>query len=213
MVLFLKKTTSRVVHHYHEEQENKDKHETSTSLTVWTKSLVFSCTGFTVIGSDGGLAFRVDNYTGRPDEITLMDGSGNPIFTICRRTKLRLLDNFWFVYEGEGKHIRSSNSTKPVFCVRKNIKFRQTKEKNVLAYVYCGVSDKRHTYTVEGSYTHRSCKILDESGRIVGETKKKEKTVGGVSLGSDVYHLNVKPGFESGLAMVIVVLLHQMFSS
>ncbi|MFS7990083.1 putative tubby-like protein [Helianthus anomalus] len=31
-------------------------------LTVWKKSLIFSCDGFTVYNSNGNLAFRVDNY-------------------------------------------------------------------------------------------------------------------------------------------------------
>ncbi|KAL0393601.1 UNVERIFIED_CONTAM: protein LURP-one-related 17 [Sesamum latifolium] len=171
-------STSRTVHHY-QEQQNKinviSDEAACTSLTVWRKSLVFGCSGFTVIASDGSLAYRVDNYTCRPDQILLMDGSGNPIFTIGRPKKLRLVHNYWQVYEGEvGKNIKNS-SKKPVFCARKNTKLMGMTKPNVLAYVYCGVSDvRRGTYVVEGSYGHRSCKILDESRRVVGEIKKKE---------------------------------------
>ncbi|KAH6804323.1 hypothetical protein C2S51_032570 [Perilla frutescens var. frutescens] len=228
MVFFLKSKSRTVVHHYHEEREKEKKRdgdEASTSLTVWRKSLIFSCSGFTVIGSDGGLAYRVDNYTGRPDEIILMDGSGNPIFTICRRKRLRLLDSYWLVYEGEvGKYSNndddmmesSSNKEKlPIFCVRKstnNYSMRQTKLDQVIAYVYCGVSEKRWMYTVEGSYAHRSCKILDDSRRVVGEIKKKEGLRGGASFGLEVFDLIVMPGFDSQFAMAFVLLLDQMFS-
>lgn len=56
------------------------------SLTVWRKSLLFSCTGFTVIDSYGDLVYRVDNYIGqRPGEVTLMDASGKSVLTVRRR--------------------------------------------------------------------------------------------------------------------------------
>lgn len=58
----------------------------SRSLTVWRKSLLFSCTGFTVIDSCGDLVYRVDNYIGqRPGEVTLMDASGKSVLTVRRR--------------------------------------------------------------------------------------------------------------------------------
>ncbi|KAI3468678.1 hypothetical protein Pfo_025341 [Paulownia fortunei] len=216
MLLFLK-SISRTVHHcldQGEQESKKDSNGACTFLTVWRKSLLFSCSGFTVIGSDGSLAYRVDNYTRRPEQIILMDGSGNPIFTICRRKKLSLVDNYWLVYEGEvDKYCKNNikSSKKPVFCVRKSISFRHTKL-NVLAYVYCGMSDKRCTYMVEGSYAHRSCKILDESRMVVGEIKKKEAMAVGVSFGVEVFRLIVKPGFDSRYAMAIVLILDQMFS-
>ncbi|KAL0408129.1 UNVERIFIED_CONTAM: protein LURP-one-related 8 [Sesamum radiatum] len=218
MLLFLK-STSRTVHHCHEEegvQYNKyssSDEEACVSLTVWTKSLVFSCKGFTVIGPDGSLVYRVDNYTGRPDQTLLMDGSGNPIFTICRRKKLGLADNCWQVYEGEmGNNDINSSSKKPMFCVRKNTSIMRTKP-SVLAYVSGGIlSERGQTYTIEGSYVHRSCKILDETKRVVAEIKKKEALPGGVSFGPEVFDLIVKPVIESRFAMAFVILLDQMFS-
>lgn len=57
-----------------------------TSFTVWRKSLVFGCRGFTVIDSSGDLVYRVDNYmAARPEETVLMDGYGNPILTLVRQ--------------------------------------------------------------------------------------------------------------------------------
>ncbi|PIN01313.1 hypothetical protein CDL12_26178 [Handroanthus impetiginosus] len=220
-MFFFLKSTSRTVHHYHEQQEeNKNVGTTTTSeassisLTVWRKSLIFSCSGFTVInGSDGGLAFRVDNYTGRPDQILLMDGYGDPIFTICRRKKLGLLYDYWLIYEGEVDKYCNNTNKKPAFCVRKNISMFVQRKVNVLAYIYHGTSGKSHTHMVEGSYKHRSCKILDESRRVVGEIKKKEATIGrGVSFGLEVFQLIIEPGFESRFAMAVVLLLDQMFS-
>lgn len=93
-MLVLLKPRSRTVHHYHgdyklydsreSESESESEGAACNSLTVWRKSLVFNCKGFTVIGSDGSLVYRVDNYTSRPHQIILMDASGHPIFTICR---------------------------------------------------------------------------------------------------------------------------------
>lgn len=219
MLLFFK-STSRTVN---QDDVHEPDYEACTSLTVWRKSLLLSCKGFTVIGSDGSLAYRVDNYTGRPDQVTLMDGSGHPILTMLRRKKqLGLVDN-WFIFEGEVDEYSSSNNNKkkttekkPIYVVRKNMNILQGNF-NVLAYVYRGnnICDKRHSsYVVEGSYANRACKVLDESKRIVAEIKKKEAMVGSadVSFGLEVFLLIVHPGFDSGFAMSLILLLDQMFS-
>lgn len=87
---------SRIVHE-EEHDDDQDHHEQQyevcddhgggacTSLTVWRKSLLINCNGFTVIDSEGNLIFRVDNYSGRPQEIVLMDGSGKSVLTMHRR--------------------------------------------------------------------------------------------------------------------------------
>lgn len=58
-----------------------------TVLTVWKKSLLFNCDGFTVFDDKGNLVFRVDNYydSSNRAEIVLMDASGNSLFTIRRK--------------------------------------------------------------------------------------------------------------------------------
>ena len=62
-------------------------------LTVWRKSLLFNCDGFTVYNSNGNLVFRVDNYMNSTrDNIVLMDASGLPLLSI-RRKVLFILDN------------------------------------------------------------------------------------------------------------------------
>ncbi|KAL2454123.1 Protein LURP-one-related 8 [Abeliophyllum distichum] len=88
-------------------------------LTVWKKSLLFNCDGFTVFDSKGNLVFRVDNYMSHNKaQIVLMDASGNSLLTICRK-KLSLGD-CWLVFDGE-------TTMNPMFSVRKNINLQNTK--------------------------------------------------------------------------------------
>ena len=55
-------------------------------LTVWRKSLLFNCSGFTVFDAKGSLVFRVDNYgSGSKGEVLLMDAAGKPLLTIRRK--------------------------------------------------------------------------------------------------------------------------------
>ncbi|KAK7358569.1 hypothetical protein VNO77_00502 [Canavalia gladiata] len=191
---------------------------TSLTLTVWRKSLVISCKGFTVIDSCGKLVYRVDNYIVHPNEVILMDASGNSVLTMRRRRKLGLVDS-WFVYEGEmGKQHRRNKLGKsresPVCCVRKRVNILDGNPK-VQAYVYrVGLdSNKREAaFTVEGSYAHRRCKVLDECKRAVAEIKRKEAISKDVSFGIEIFQLVVHPGFDPAFAMALVLLLDQMFS-
>ncbi|KAM3321639.1 protein LURP-one-related 17 [Capsicum chacoense] len=242
MALFLKSISCRSFNHedqlVHDFKKNnsrcKELISTSTSsspcisLTVWRKSLIFSCKGFTVIGADGNLVYRVDNYSGRRDQTILMDASGKPILTICKHKKLRIVDNNWFIYEGEvlGDHDYNTTSTtktsssssssrkKPIFCVKKQMKILHSNI-NVLAHVYYHgtSSDKRYSYIIEGSYANRTCKVLDAKSRnVVAEIRKKQAVSGGVTFGLEVFVLVVMPGVDSGFAMAMVLLLDQMFS-
>lgn len=89
-MFFFLKSLSRSVHDEEHHQEQEIKNITTdgigpiTSLTIWRKSLIINCSGFTVINSHGDLAYRVDNYTVHPDELLLMDGSGKSILTVHR---------------------------------------------------------------------------------------------------------------------------------
>ncbi|CAA0824587.1 Protein LURP-one-related 8 [Striga hermonthica] len=67
-------------------------------LTVWKKSLVLNCEGFTVFDANGNLIYRVDNYiidsphrvrVSNSNEIFLMDALGNSILTIRRQRKMK----------------------------------------------------------------------------------------------------------------------------
>lgn len=101
MFRFLR-SMSRTVHeevHHDDQAREEDKigdGGACTSLTVWRKSLLMSCNGFTVIDSNGNLVYRVDNYRERrPQEVTLMDGTGKPILTM-RRRKVNIIFNLSF---------------------------------------------------------------------------------------------------------------------
>ncbi|KAK3212868.1 hypothetical protein Dsin_017574 [Dipteronia sinensis] len=183
-------------------------------LTVWKKSLLFNCNGFTVYDGKGNLVYRVDNYMqGNRGEIVLMDAAGKPLLTI-RRKRLSLGDN-WLVYDGE-------TVVNPRLSVRKHVNILTTK---CLAHVTPTSSDanskntassssnkKKAMYEIEGSYSQRSCAVYDGKKRRVAEIKRKE-AAGGVALGVDVFRLIVEPDMDTALAMALVILLDQMFGS
>ncbi|MFQ6619676.1 hypothetical protein Gotur_000869 [Gossypium turneri] len=174
-----------------------------TILTVWKKSLLFNCNGFTVFDSKGDLVFRVDNYMdGNKGEILLMDANGNPLLTI-RRKKMSLGDS-WLIYEGESME-------KPRLCVKKSVNILS----KCLAYVSSGNNNSRNNimYEIEGSYSQRNCAVFDDKRRLVAEIKRKE-AVGGVAFGTDVFRLIVRPGYiTTDSAMALLILLDQMFGS
>ncbi|KAG2289877.1 hypothetical protein Bca52824_049481 [Brassica carinata] len=158
-------------------------------LTVWKKSLLFNCDGFTVYNSNGDLVFRVDNYMNSPkDNIVLMDASGLPLLSI-RRKRLSLGD-CWMVYDGETRR-------DPIFTAKKNVGIMTNKKSLV------SVSSKKTVlYEIEGSYSQRSCKILDE---------RRNKEDNGVAFGKDVFKLIVEPEMEPRVAMALTIILDQMY--
>ncbi|KAF9592624.1 hypothetical protein IFM89_016272 [Coptis chinensis] len=169
-------------------------------LTVWKKSLLFNCKGFTVFDAKGNLVFRVDNYLcSNKTEILLMDATGKPLLTI-RRKKLTLADN-WVVFDGE-------TEVNPLFTVKKQVNLLNSRS---LAHVSVG-SNNNVLYKIEGSYSQRCCAVYDEKRKVVAEIKRKE-SVGGVSFGVDVFRLVVQPEMDSTVAMALVILLDQMCGS
>ncbi|XP_071689852.1 protein LURP-one-related 8-like [Rutidosis leptorrhynchoides] len=169
-------------------------------LTVWKKSLLFNCEGFTVYDSSGNLVFRIDNYTsGNKGEIVLMDASGRSLFFI-RRKRLSLMDN-WLVYDGE-------TAVKPLFMVTKHVTILNTK--SVAHVTAAGSNTKKPIFDIEGSYAQRACAVYDDKRRCVAEIKRKE-TVKGVKFGGDVFSLFVQPEIDPKVAMALVVVLDQMF--
>uniref|UniRef100_A0A5B7AUG2 Protein LURP-one-related 8 n=1 Tax=Davidia involucrata TaxID=16924 RepID=A0A5B7AUG2_DAVIN len=178
----------------------------SVVLTVWKKSLLFNCDGFTVFDAKGNLVFRVDNYyAGSKGEIVLMDASGKSLLTI-RRKRLSLADN-WVVFEGE-------TAVNPLFSVKKHVNLLNTQS---IAHVSSGgsgsSSPRNKLYEIEGSYRQRCCGVYDDKRRRVAEIKRKE-AVGGVALGTDVFRLIIHPEIDDpAVAMAFVILLDQMFAS
>ncbi|KAL9994659.1 putative tubby-like protein [Helianthus debilis subsp. tardiflorus] len=173
-------------------------------LTVWKKSLLFSCDGFTVFDNNGNLVFRVDNYAaGNKSEVVLMDANGRSLLTI-RRKRASITDN-WLVYNGE-------TTVNHRFSVTKRVNLLNAK---VIAHVSTTGSPNNNNkkgvaYEIEGSYARRCCVVYDDKRRCVAEIKRKE-AVGGVALGGDVFRLVVQPELGSTVAMALVVVLDQMF--
>ncbi|XP_010436109.1 PREDICTED: protein LURP-one-related 17 [Camelina sativa] len=185
-----------------------------TTLTVWRKSLLVSCEGFTVIDSNGDLIYRVDNYARtRPGELILMDKDGNSLL-LMQRTKKIALVNSWGIYEAKDTNGETKIPKCPIWYMRKNLKMNILSNKSdILAYVFSGSFDKKNSYIVKGSYKCKSCKIVHVPlNKTVVEIKRKEVRTKGVRFGSDVFDLVVDPGFNTGLAMALVLLLDQMFS-
>ncbi|KAI3732557.1 hypothetical protein L1987_63763 [Smallanthus sonchifolius] len=181
-----------------------DRNPNPVVLTVWKKSLLFNCDGFTVYDTKGSLVFRVDNYAaGNKTEVVLMDATGRSLLTI-RRKRASLTDS-WLVYDGE-------TMVNPRFTVTKHVNILNGKS---LAHVSTTGSPKNGNrksvaYEIEGSYAQRCCIVYDDKRRRVAEIKRKE-AVGGVSFGGDVFQLVVQPEIGSNIAMALVVVLEQMF--
>ncbi|KAJ3669108.1 hypothetical protein LUZ60_011058 [Juncus effusus] len=171
-------------------------------LTVWRKSLMFNCNGFTVFDSKGNLVFRVDNYASEhKGEIVLMDASGKSVLTI-RRKKLSLSDQ-WLMYNEE-------ESSKPLFSIKKHVALRPAK--TLIHLTPCTASSTSITYHVDGSYYHRNCMIYNQKQQPVAEIRRKESKAG-VQLGADVFKLVIQSEFDTYLAMAVVIVMDQMFGS
>ncbi|KAK7287017.1 hypothetical protein RJT34_22427 [Clitoria ternatea] len=170
-------------------------------LTVWKKSLLPNCNGFTVFDCQGNLVFRVDNYTAaNKDQIILMDAAGRSLLTIARKQRLR-----WVLFEGE-------EYGKVLFTGRKQVNILNSK---CLAQLYsAGKKMKELAYEMEGSYTQRCCTFYDKNRTKVADIKPKEAAEGGVAFGTDIFRLIVHPPhIDTTLAMAFLILLDHMFPS
>jgi uncharacterized protein YxjI len=98
-----------------------------TVLTVWRKSLLFNCDGFTVFDAKGDLAFRVDSYGGassrgrrraRRGRRVLMDVAGKPLLTVRRKRRLGSLlgEQHWVIYDGDAAE---GEYSRPLLSVRR----------------------------------------------------------------------------------------------
>jgi uncharacterized protein YxjI len=174
---------------------------TPATLTVWRKSLLFNCKGFTVFDAKGDLAYRVDSYDAEPagGEVVLMDPAGRPAFTVRRKRRLSLLSGGqWLIFAGEEER------RPPVHAVKRGGGGGKTTAR--VAPCARGGSSAA-CYEVEGSYARRRCVVYDAERRaVVAEVQPKEAAVG-----SDVFRLVVQPGVDVSLAMAVVVALDQMF--
>ncbi|GAB2224703.1 hypothetical protein Droror1_Dr00005471 [Drosera rotundifolia] len=179
-------------------------------LTVWRKSLLFGCEGFTVYDRKGNLVYRVDDYgcggVGWKGEIVLMDSGGVALLSI--RRKRLILEETWLIYEGEVPGNPAIPTAPPLLSVRKNVTLLPCP---TLAYV---TTTTTTSFIIEGSYSERRVAVYDNHKRRVAEIKQKEAVAGGVVLGVDVFKLIVSQGcVDATMAMGIVVVLDRMFGS
>jgi uncharacterized protein YxjI len=184
-----------------------------TVLTVWRKSLLFNCDGFTVFDATGGLAFRVDRYGSssgsrrRAEDVVLMDAAGKPLLTVRRKIKLSLsLAEQWVLYEGDA----GAANAKPLLSVRRHHVglHRRASDKKLAHITPLGSSADAAAYVVEGSYGRRSCAVRDArgAGAAAAEVRRKE------SVGDDVFRLLVADHrMSAALSMGVVIALDQMF--
>uniref|UniRef100_A0ACD5YBS9 Uncharacterized protein n=1 Tax=Avena sativa TaxID=4498 RepID=A0ACD5YBS9_AVESA len=185
-----------------------------TVLTVWRKSLLFNCDGFTVFDATGGLAFRVDRYGSssgsrrRGEDVVLMDAAGKPLLTVRRKIKISLrLAEHWVLYEGDA----GVSGAKPLLSVRRHHVglHRRASDKTLAHITPLGSSAQAAAYVVEGSYGRRSCGVRDASvvgAAAVAEVRRKD------SVGDDVFRLVVSDHrMGTALSMGVVIALDQMF--
>ena len=178
--------------------------EEPTTLTVWRKSLLFNCRGFTVFDASGNLVYRVDSYASDSRaEVVLMDAAGRAVLTVRRRKVIGLGADQWLVYPGEETRLP------PLYAVKRAAQYMRGGGKSMAHVTSCsGAAGGKQTgggYEVEGSYLRRCCTVYDDRRRAVAEVRPKE------AVGSDVFRLVVQPGTEVSLAMAVVLALDQMF--
>ena len=178
--------------------------EEPVTLTVWRKSLLFNCRGFTVFDASGNLVYRVDSYASDSRaEVVLMDAAGRAVLTVRRRKVIGLGADQWLVYPGEETRLP------PLYAVKRAAQYMRGGGKSMAHVAPCsgaaGGKQAGGGYEVEGSYLRRCCTVYDDRRRAVAEVLPKE------AVGSDVFRLVVQPGTEVSLAMAVVLALDQMF--
>jgi len=177
----------------------------ATTLTVWKKSLVFSCNGFTVFNSSGNLVFRVDSYPSDPKgEVLLMDAAGRALLTM-RRKRLSL-QNEWQGFPGEFRDAQN-----PLFVVRR-ASLRISSKNTAEVYVRSSAKSKKPSYRVEGCYAERSFTLLNSFNEVVAEVKPKQVR-SDIRLGGDVFNLTVRPGYNQAFVMGLIIVLDEIMPS
>uniref|UniRef100_A0ACD5TG77 Uncharacterized protein n=1 Tax=Avena sativa TaxID=4498 RepID=A0ACD5TG77_AVESA len=177
--------------------------EEPVTLTVWRKSLLFNCRGFTVFDASGNLVYRVDSYASDSRaEVVLMDAAGRAVLTVRRKKKAIGLvgGDQWLVFPGE------DTCAAPLYAVKRR---GGGGNKSVAHVAACGGAVGGGRYEVEGLYARRCCVVYDEQRRAVAEVRPKEAMVG-----TDVFRMVVRPaagGMDVSLAMAVVLALDEMF--
>jgi uncharacterized protein YxjI len=187
--------------------------EPPVTLTVWRKSLLFNCKGFTVFDARGNLVYRVDSYASDSRaEVVLMDAAGRAVLIVRRRKLIGLGSDQCLVYPGEETRLPPLYAVKRRAPAAQYMRSAGDNAKSMAHVAPCSgakVTAKAaggSGYEVEGSYLRRCCTVYDERRQAVAEVRPKE------AVGSDVFRLVVLPGMEVSLAMAVVLALDQMLA-
>ncbi|MFS7990081.1 putative tubby-like protein [Helianthus anomalus] len=144
------------------------------------------------------------------------------ILTVCPSQTKRMVDlvkltrltktSFYIVTE----YRQSTDTSAPTLMDALGRTLHTVRRKS-LAYVSTiGSSNNRNKrnviYEIQGSYAQKSCMVYDDKHRCVAKIRRKEAK-GGVALGGDVFALVVQPSIDPAIAMVLVIILDQMFDS
>ncbi|KAJ1273888.1 hypothetical protein BS78_05G019200 [Paspalum vaginatum] len=186
----------------HESRAGGEEEEPAVSvLTVWRKSLLFGCHGFTVFDARGDLAFRVDCYASRRRaDVVLMGAAGEPLLTVRRARRLGglLAAERWVIYAGDGQ----GSAATPLLSALAHVT-------PLAGASGAGGAAEGAGYVVEGSYGRRACAVRDArgGGAAVAEVRRKE------AVGDDVFRLVAGPRLGAPLAMGLVIALDEMFGA
>jgi uncharacterized protein YxjI len=185
--------------------------EPPVTLTVWRKSLLFNCKGFTVFDDRGNLVYRVDSYASDSRaEVVLMDAAGRAVLAVRRRKLIDLGSDQCLVYLGEETRLPPLYAVKRRAPAAQYMRSAGNSAKSMAHVAPCSGAKSTAKagggYVVEGSYLRRCCTVYDERRQAVAEVRPKE------AVGSDVFRLVVLPGMEVSLAMAVVLALDQMLA-
>ncbi|KAF0919387.1 hypothetical protein E2562_029334 [Oryza meyeriana var. granulata] len=187
--------------------------------TVWKRSSMgFQGTdGFSVYDAAGSLAFRLDNYSRRrklfAGDLLLMDGHGLPLLALS--PQIISMHDQWNCYraseEGQGKRTRSHQ----LFSMRKCSVLQSSHEAEVYMSGCTNASDRTGhvpSFSIEGSFRRRSCKIRNSYGEeVAGITRKKVGAASlSLTLGEDVFGLEIQPNVDCAMIMAFVVVLDRI---
>ncbi|KQK11369.1 protein LURP-one-related 11 [Brachypodium distachyon] len=180
---------------------------TTTTYTVWMKSLVFNGNGCTVYGADGAVAFRVDNYgcRGGREACFFMDRAGKALIAVRRRGfgAFRRWEVSRCCHGAAGAEDEDETETAaPWFAVRRG-------KGGAPMVAMHGGAGPCYRVDAEGGKKEKKNKagyrvVGAVDGAVAAEVARKT-TAAGVPLGDDVLSLTVGPGTDRLLALGLVV--------
>ncbi|TVU50647.1 hypothetical protein EJB05_02026, partial [Eragrostis curvula] len=192
--------------------------------TVWKRSSMgFQGTdGFSVYDADGGLAFRVDNYSRRrklfAGELLLMDGQGIPLLAL--RPQILSMRDQWNCYRAsEEAGDKSTGRRQHLFSMRKCSLVQQSGDEAEVHMCTTTAPSTVHnsqqvpSFRIQGSFWRRSCKIRkgDDGKEVARITRKKTgAALESVTLGDDVFSLTVMPNADCAMIMAFVVIMDRI---